>query len=439
MCASRAARPTCWWCPRNRCCPSRATCSSTSCRTARSSKRKIQTGQRSVGTRAGHATACRPANWSSPKARRSCATAPASSGRFRGRAEARGPGGRAADRAMKISEVSVKRPVFAAVISLMLVILGLLAASRLPVRELPDVEAPIVSIDTNYLGASADVVETKITQVIEERVAGPRGHHQDHVAEHRRALEHQHRVRPGPLGRRSRQRRARPRRARRRQPAARGGPARGGQGRLRRRPGHLAGAVQRHDERARAYRLRRARAGGPLQRAARRRPRPHERRTPLCHARLDRPRGTGRAAADGRRRRGLAAPRERAAAGRAARIVAARTHAAHRDRPQHRAGFPRAGDRPRRRRLPGPPRRGRRRPARGGERAHDLAHQRRARHQHGHRADFQGQHAGGRRRRSARSASGCMPDLPAGHPARGQPRPLDLHRVVDERGGRGAR
>jgi multidrug efflux pump len=76
---------------------------------------------------------------------------------------------------MKISELSVKRPVFAAVISLMLVILGVLSAARLPVRELPDVEAPIVSIDTNYLGAAADVVETKITQVIEERVAGLEG------------------------------------------------------------------------------------------------------------------------------------------------------------------------------------------------------------------------------------------------------------------------
>ena len=76
---------------------------------------------------------------------------------------------------MKLSEVSVKRPVFAAVISLMLDILGLLAASRLAVRELPDVEAPIVSIETDYLGASADVVETKITQVIEERVAGLEG------------------------------------------------------------------------------------------------------------------------------------------------------------------------------------------------------------------------------------------------------------------------
>ena len=76
---------------------------------------------------------------------------------------------------MKISEVSVKRPVFATVMSLLLVILGLLAATRLPIRELPNVESPVVSIDTTYRGASADVVETKITQVIEDRVAGLEG------------------------------------------------------------------------------------------------------------------------------------------------------------------------------------------------------------------------------------------------------------------------
>jgi multidrug efflux pump len=76
---------------------------------------------------------------------------------------------------VRLSEISVRRPVFATVISLMLVILGLLAATRLPVRELPDVESPVVSIETDYLGASADVVETKITQVIEDRVAGLEG------------------------------------------------------------------------------------------------------------------------------------------------------------------------------------------------------------------------------------------------------------------------
>ena len=76
---------------------------------------------------------------------------------------------------MRLSEVSVKRPVFATVISLLLVIIGLLAATRLPIRELPNVESPVVSIETNYRGASADVVETKITQIIEDRVSGLEG------------------------------------------------------------------------------------------------------------------------------------------------------------------------------------------------------------------------------------------------------------------------
>jgi len=76
---------------------------------------------------------------------------------------------------VRLSEISVKRPVFATVISLMLVIIGLLAATRLPVRELPNVESPVVSIETIYRGASADVVETKITQVIEDRVSGLEG------------------------------------------------------------------------------------------------------------------------------------------------------------------------------------------------------------------------------------------------------------------------
>jgi multidrug efflux pump len=76
---------------------------------------------------------------------------------------------------MKISEISVRRPVFATVVSLLLVILGLLAFSRLSVRELPEVESPVVSIETSYRGAAADVVETKITQIIEDRVSGIEG------------------------------------------------------------------------------------------------------------------------------------------------------------------------------------------------------------------------------------------------------------------------
>ncbi len=76
---------------------------------------------------------------------------------------------------MKISDISVHRPVFATVISLLLVILGLVSLDRLPVREYPDVDSPIVSISTDYRGAGANIVEEKITQVIEDRIAGLEG------------------------------------------------------------------------------------------------------------------------------------------------------------------------------------------------------------------------------------------------------------------------
>jgi multidrug efflux pump len=73
---------------------------------------------------------------------------------------------------MFLSDLSVRRPVFATVISALLVILGIMAFRLLPVRELPDIDPPIISISTSYRGASADVVETKITQVLEDRIAG---------------------------------------------------------------------------------------------------------------------------------------------------------------------------------------------------------------------------------------------------------------------------
>ncbi|HSN72037.1 MAG TPA: efflux RND transporter permease subunit, partial [Steroidobacteraceae bacterium] len=76
---------------------------------------------------------------------------------------------------MILSELSVRRPVFATVLSLLLLILGLMALNRLPVREYPDITVPVVSIDTRYRGASADIVESKITQVIENRIAGIEG------------------------------------------------------------------------------------------------------------------------------------------------------------------------------------------------------------------------------------------------------------------------
>ena len=76
---------------------------------------------------------------------------------------------------MIISSHSVRRPVFATVISALLVILGLAAMSGMPVRQYPDIEVPVVSIETSYRGASAEVVETKVTQVIEDVISGIEG------------------------------------------------------------------------------------------------------------------------------------------------------------------------------------------------------------------------------------------------------------------------
>ncbi|TDP37546.1 multidrug efflux pump [Idiomarina aquatica] len=76
---------------------------------------------------------------------------------------------------MFLSDVSVKRPVFATVINVLLLIFGIVAFTMLPLREFPDIDAPVVSVSTDYPGASAEVVETQITQLIEERISGIEG------------------------------------------------------------------------------------------------------------------------------------------------------------------------------------------------------------------------------------------------------------------------
>ncbi|MEK0161356.1 efflux RND transporter permease subunit [Pseudoalteromonas piscicida] len=76
---------------------------------------------------------------------------------------------------MRITDTAVKRPIFAIVINLLLLTFGLVAFTMLPLREYPDIETPIVSVSTNYTGASAEVVETKITQVLENRISGIEG------------------------------------------------------------------------------------------------------------------------------------------------------------------------------------------------------------------------------------------------------------------------
>ncbi|MDP9199627.1 MAG: efflux RND transporter permease subunit [Pseudomonadota bacterium] len=76
---------------------------------------------------------------------------------------------------MILSDLSIKRPVFATVLSLLLVVLGLIAYTRLTLRELPAIDPPIVSVEVNYPGASAAVVETRITQVLEDSLSGIEG------------------------------------------------------------------------------------------------------------------------------------------------------------------------------------------------------------------------------------------------------------------------
>lgn len=76
---------------------------------------------------------------------------------------------------MIISDLAVKRPVFAMVISLLLVVFGIIAYQRLPLREYPDIDTPVVTIKTEYVGASGNVVETKITQIVEGCVSGIEG------------------------------------------------------------------------------------------------------------------------------------------------------------------------------------------------------------------------------------------------------------------------
>jgi len=76
---------------------------------------------------------------------------------------------------MKLAEMSVRRPVLATVMSLLLFILGLAAAFGLSLREFPDIDRPVVNIETRYRGASSDVIESRITQIIENEISGIEG------------------------------------------------------------------------------------------------------------------------------------------------------------------------------------------------------------------------------------------------------------------------
>jgi multidrug efflux pump len=76
---------------------------------------------------------------------------------------------------MQLAETSIRRPVFATVLSLMIVLIGAVSFNRLTVREYPKIDEPVVSVTTVFTGASSEVMESQVTKVLEDSLAGIEG------------------------------------------------------------------------------------------------------------------------------------------------------------------------------------------------------------------------------------------------------------------------
>ncbi len=76
---------------------------------------------------------------------------------------------------MVLSDICIRRPVLATVLSLVVMLIGLVSFSRLTVREYPNIDPPVVRVQTTYRGASAEVIESQVTRVLEESIAGIEG------------------------------------------------------------------------------------------------------------------------------------------------------------------------------------------------------------------------------------------------------------------------
>ncbi len=76
---------------------------------------------------------------------------------------------------MKISDTCIRRPVFATVLSLVVMLLGIVSYDRLSVREYPKIDEPVVTVETSYRGASADIIESQVTNPLEDSLAGIEG------------------------------------------------------------------------------------------------------------------------------------------------------------------------------------------------------------------------------------------------------------------------
>ena len=73
---------------------------------------------------------------------------------------------------MQLAEVSIRRPVFATVLSLLILLIGAVSFNRLTVREYPKIDEPVVTVSVRYAGASAEVIETQVTKPLEDSIAG---------------------------------------------------------------------------------------------------------------------------------------------------------------------------------------------------------------------------------------------------------------------------
>ena len=76
---------------------------------------------------------------------------------------------------MILSEISIRRPVLATVMSLALMLIGIVSYQRLSVREYPKIDEPVVTVETTYKGASAQIIESQVTQTLEDSLAGIEG------------------------------------------------------------------------------------------------------------------------------------------------------------------------------------------------------------------------------------------------------------------------
>ncbi len=76
---------------------------------------------------------------------------------------------------MKLSELCIRRPVFATVLSLVIVLIGLVSYERLTIREYPKIDPPVVSVQTTYKGASPEIMESQVTEPLEEQLSGIEG------------------------------------------------------------------------------------------------------------------------------------------------------------------------------------------------------------------------------------------------------------------------